>query len=107
LLKLGIVLVEGFVPLKKFLRQFYHILWCRRLLNYPLITHKHADYQLFREIILIMLRKGHLTREGLEKIVAIKASLNLGLSDQLTIAFPNIVAIKRLLIENQIIPHPQ
>ena len=35
-----------------------------------------------------MLKKEHLTNEGLLKIVAIKASMNLGLSDDLKVAFP-------------------
>jgi hypothetical protein len=48
-----------------------------------------------------MNNKKHLTIEGLHKIVAIKASLNLGLSDELKTSFANIVAIKRPLIKNQ------
>jgi len=42
-------------------------------------------------IIDLMSRKEHLTIEGLHKIVAIKASLNLGLSDKLKVAFPNVI----------------
>src|ERR1700733_3255141 len=41
--------------------------------KYPLISNKQADYLLFKEVILMMLRKEHLTPEGLEKIVSIKA----------------------------------
>jgi hypothetical protein len=55
----------------------------------------------------MMQLKEHLTQEGLEKIVAIKASINKGLSDELRAAFPNVVAVKRPLIENKVIPHPQ
>lgn len=44
--------------------------------KYPLITHKQADYLLFKEIINIMLNKEHLTIEGLNKIIGIKTSLN-------------------------------
>jgi hypothetical protein len=35
--------------------------------------------------------KEHLTLEGLIKIVCIKASMNLGLPDYLSRAFPNII----------------
>ena len=38
--------------------------------KYPLITHKLADYKLFCNVVAMMQRKEHLTREGLEKIVA-------------------------------------
>ena len=42
-------------------------------------------------IIDLMSRKEHLTIEGLHKIVAIKASLNLGLSEELKVAFTNVI----------------
>ena len=40
-------------------------------------------------------RDEHLTMEGLEKIVAIKASLNNGLSAELKAAFPEIIPVPR------------
>lgn len=39
----------------------------------------------------------HLTIEGLKKFIAIKASMNLGLSDKLKSAFPDIMATTRPL----------
>lgn len=66
--------------------------------QYPLI-----DYLLWREIVMIILRKEHLTSEGLEKILAKKASINRGLSDELKAAFPH----KRALILDQVFPDPQ
>jgi hypothetical protein len=51
--------------------------------RYPLTTQKLADYLLWRQVVMMVLRKEHLTPEGLEKIVAFKATLNLGLNDQL------------------------
>jgi len=39
--------------------------------------------------------------------VAIKASLNLGLSDQLTVAFPNLKPVSRPLVKDQKVPHEQ
>jgi hypothetical protein len=75
--------------------------------KYSLITQKQADYLLFKKIVLMMLNKEHLTIEGLQEIVNIRASLNLGLSDVLKSAFPNYIPVKRSLITNQQIPHPQ
>lgn len=66
--------------------------------QYPLKTQKLADYQLFREIVMMIQRKEHLTQEGFERIVAIKASINWGLSDKLKTAFPNITPMPRLLV---------
>jgi hypothetical protein len=48
-----------------------------------------------------MKNKKHLTIEGLKKIVTIKASINLGLSDELKGAFPGIVPIQRPLVKNK------
>lgn len=56
--------------------------------EYPLLTQKQADFLLFKEIAFLMKNKEHLTPEGLLKIVAIKASMNLGLSEKLSSTFP-------------------
>ena len=48
--------------------------------KYPLLTQKAADYLLFKQVVELMNNKVHLTVEGLNKIVNIKASMNLGLS---------------------------
>jgi hypothetical protein len=42
-----------------------------------------------------MANKGHLTKEGLEKIISIRASINKGLSVKLANVFPNLNPIKR------------
>ena len=59
------------------------------------------------QVIEIMERGEHLTIEGLHKIVAIKASMNLGLSDKLKVAFPDVVPVERPLVElpQKIDPH--
>ena len=54
-----------------------------------------------------MQRREHLTIEGLNKILSIKAVLNNGLKDSLKVAFPKIIPILRPLVQNQIIPDPQ
>lgn len=48
--------------------------------KYPLITQKLADYILFKRVLELMNRQEHLILEGLNKVVAIKASINKGLS---------------------------
>jgi len=50
--------------------------------------------------------KAHLTEEGLAKIVAIKGSMNLGLSDELKAVFPDITPMDRTLVKNQTIEDP-
>ena len=57
--------------------------------KYPLITQKCVDYELFKQAFTLILNKEHLTEEGIGKIVAIKGSMNLGLSDELKTAFPD------------------
>lgn len=59
--------------------------------TYPLLTQKWADYQIFKQIFILINIKEHLTIEGLNKILSFKAVFNNGLSDQLKKAFPNIL----------------
>ena len=63
--------------------------------KYPLKTKKLADYLLFRKVVMMMKRQEHLTVEGLQKIVNIRATLNKGLTPALKEAFPNSVAVPR------------
>jgi hypothetical protein len=74
--------------------------------KFPLITKKWADFKLFKMVIEIMSRKEHLTIEGLHKIVAIKASMNKGLSEILKEVFPHIIPIPRPLVVDQSIKDP-
>lgn len=64
-------------------------------IKYPLISQKRADFELFKQVVGIMNKKEHLTIEGLHRILAIRASINLGLSDVLKTAFPNIIPVER------------
>ena len=50
--------------------------------------------------------KAHLTLEGLEKIVNIKASMNLGLSDILKSEFSEFIPVKRPIISTDKIHDP-
>jgi len=56
--------------------------------QYPLMSAKIADYSLFKKAFNIMKAGEHLNKEGLLKIIGIKASLNLGLSPNLKESFP-------------------
>lgn len=71
--------------------------------NYPLITQKWSDYQLFKQVIYLMKGREHLTMEGLQKILSIKAALNKGLPYNLKTAFPDIVKAIRPQVTSQII----
>ena len=74
--------------------------------NYPLITQKFADYQLFKQAYDVIINKNHLTKEGLAKLVSLKASMNLGISDELKASFPKITPVARPLVLNQEIKDP-
>ena len=56
---------------------------------------KKGDYLLFKQIISIMESKEHLTLEGLQKIVNIRATLNYGLSQELQFMFPETMPVPR------------
>jgi len=68
--------------------------------KYPLLTQKAADLLLFKKAVELVNNKAHLTLEGLEKIVNIKASMDLGLSDMLISEFPGYVPVERPVINN-------
>lgn len=59
--------------------------------KYSLITQKRADFELFKKAVEILSNKEHLTIEGIHKLIAIRASINLGLPPKLKAAFPQIV----------------
>jgi len=75
--------------------------------KFSLQTKKKADFELFKRIVEIMHRKEHLLSNGLQEIVNLKASLNLGLSGDLKGIFPNTVPVPRPLVESLELPHPQ
>ena len=75
--------------------------------KYPLISRKRGDYLLFKQILSIIQLKEHLTLQGLQKIINIKATLNFGLSKELQLMFPETVPVPRPLRETCVIPHSQ
>ena len=58
--------------------------------KFPLITKKSVDYSLFKEAIMLIKNKEHLNIEGFNKILSLRASMNLGLPNVLKEAFPGI-----------------
>lgn len=72
---------------------------------YPPVTQKLGDYLLFRDIVIMMGNKEHLTPEGLNKIISIKASLNHGLSKELRAVFHKVEPVLRPLAIDQVIPN--
>ncbi len=68
--------------------------------DYPLITKKKADFILFKEIIYKIVEGEHLSAKGLQEIVNIRASINLGLSPALKTNFPDTIPVIRPNIEN-------
>jgi len=67
--------------------------------EYPLQSAKQIDFALWKECVELMLCKKHLTTKGLEKILSYKTAMNFGESDKLKLLFPNIISIKRPLVE--------
>jgi hypothetical protein len=53
-----------------------------------------------------MINKAHLTTEGLQQIINLRASINLGLSDLQKAEFPNYSPVERPLIDTKEIPKP-
>ena len=49
-----------------------------------------------------MVKEGqHLLKEGLQDIINLRASINLGLSEDLKTAFPNTISVPRPILENK------
>ena len=74
--------------------------------KFPLLTNKRADFELFKRVLILIKNKEHLTPEGLRKIIAIRAAMNLGLSDEVKKAFPDVFPVTRPLVLNQKIQDP-
>lgn len=69
--------------------------------KYPLLTQKAADFILFKEVIELIRNKNHLTMEGLQQIINIKASMNLGISNFLKSEFNDVSPVERPIITTE------
>ena len=74
--------------------------------KYPLLTQKQADLILFLQIIELINKGAHTTVNGLQKIINIKASLNLGLSESHKSEFNQVNPVERKIIQTTNIPDP-
>ena len=68
--------------------------------KYPLLTQKATDFLLFKQAVKLVNNKAHLSVEGLNQIVNIKASMNLGLSDMLKSEFAGYTPVERPVINS-------
>ncbi len=62
--------VRNFTHLREQIAPFFE--------KHPLKTKKHVDFLKFREVLLLMERKEHLTPQGIEKIRKIASEMNTG-----------------------------
>jgi hypothetical protein len=74
--------------------------------KYPLVTAKITDFLFFKQCFEKIKNGEHLTEEGFLKIVTLKSSLNWGISDKLTKAFPLVIPVNRLEYKFKGIPDP-
>ena len=65
--------------------------------KYSLLGQKRVDYKLFKDAISLIKNKEHLKKQAFKKILSIRALLNLGLSDELKLSFPDVKPISRPL----------
>lgn len=67
--------------------------------KYPLITQKKIDYEFFKKALELIKNKQHLTKDGFNKIVALRASMNKGLPENLKVTFSYISPETRPLVK--------
>jgi len=75
-------------------------------MQYPLLSQKRADFELFKAVIELMNKGEHLTKDGFRKILAIRASMNNGLSPEFIESFPGIKPVARPLVDLRETPDP-
>lgn len=74
--------------------------------NYPLLSQKAADFYLFKQIVNLINTKVHLTDVGLQEIINIRGSMNLGLSELQKHEFINYNPVAGPIINYTEIPNP-
>ncbi len=74
--------------------------------KYPLISQKWSDLELFKLAISLLKNKEHLTKKGFNQILAIKSSMNKGLSEELQLVFPEITPVNRPLLIDKDVKDP-
>jgi len=74
--------------------------------KYPLISKKRGDFEIFKQIVELINNKEHMTPIGLQKIINLKASLNLGNNQNLKSLFPDTKPVARPEVKYTGIPDP-
>lgn len=74
--------------------------------KYPLISQKRVDFELFKQVVVIMINKQHLSLSGLQEVVNIRASMNKGMTEILKESFPNTIPVHRRAINSNIVSDP-
>lgn len=74
--------------------------------KYPLLTQKQADFELFKKAFKLFKNKEHLTGDGFKEILSIRATMNLGLPEELKISFPHIIPTLRPVVIEQNVKDP-
>lgn len=67
-----------------------------------MLSKKQFDFNLWCKIVNLIKSKIHLTQDGIQEIISLKASMNKGVTSDLLIAFPNIKAVDPGVIDNLI-----
>jgi len=73
---------------------------------YPLLTKKYADFELFRQIILILIQESPLSNQGFINVLNLRFNLNKGISEELKGLYPNLVPVPRPVVPAGVI-HPE
>jgi hypothetical protein len=69
---------------------------------------KRADFELFKRIVnKLNNQEQPLTYQGLQEIVSIGVSMNLGLSSLVRDNFSNIIPVARPLVKDAVVPHAE
>lgn len=68
--------------------------------KYPLITKKAKDFLCFKKAIFLIKNKEHLTKQGMLKLVSLKALMGKGLTNELKTAFPDLITANELGISD-------
>ncbi len=66
--------------------------------KFPLLTKKGVDFLLFKSAVNIIEQRKHLTVEGLNQIVSIRAAMNKGLTNVLIQSFPSILPVVKPVV---------
>jgi hypothetical protein len=79
---------------------------CEGCNNFPLTSQKRIDFELFQKAGNLIKAKLQLTDDGFKEILSNRPSMNLGLTNELALAFPNILSIEKPIIKDLNIKNP-